>query len=70
MKEETDDDTYEIIKVMRGAKKKYCENNGLEESFFCVDITAYEMDSKFKRPLRKVADYEFGFDRFWMKEEK
>ena len=56
---------YGIIQAMREAKKKYCEDNCLEDSHFCVDITAYEMDHGFTEALRKVEDFEHGYNRFW-----
>lgn len=56
------DEIYEIIMAMRDAERKYCSKHGVE---FCVDITAYEMDINSETALRKVVDYEHGYNRFW-----
>lgn len=59
------DEIYGIIQAMRAAKSKYCKKHGIEESFFCTDITAYQMDMHFETALRKVVDFEQGYNRFW-----
>ena len=59
------DDLYGIIQAMREAKDKYCTDNCIEGSFYCADITVYEMDMSFTEALRKVEDYERGYNRFW-----
>jgi len=64
------DHSYDIIAAMRKAKEKYCNDNSLEGSFFCTDITVYEMDSLFTAPLRRVDDYEHGYARWWRSVEQ
>jgi len=59
------DDIYGIISAMRRAKDKYCTDNFIEGSFYCADITVYGMDISFTQALRKVEDYERGYNRFW-----
>jgi len=59
------DKVYGIVSAMRRAKDKYCTDNNIEGSFYCADITVYEMDMSFIQALRKVEDYERGYNRFW-----
>jgi hypothetical protein len=56
------DPTYEIIMAMRKAQLDYCSKHNLESAFWCVDITIYQMDANMDTPLRKVIDYDYGYN--------
>lgn len=60
-----DNITLELIKHLRKAEQDFLDEENLEGAYWCVDLTVYEMDSEFKKPLKKVCDYGEGYARWW-----
>lgn len=53
---------YQLIEAMRKAQEDYCAKEGLEQAYWCVDLVVHEMDSGFEKSLKKVIDWDSGYE--------